>query len=168
MSWLSRKHDPIDIRERALRARIGELDSQIRQLRGRLAAEQTQPRLRSTAVAGAGGQSTPIPAQGEPSFEQVNHNNVQQPDGREDAPALYNELGLRKYDPLAGIRRWLGQFRSPPTASPKLVNYLAAGSIHGLRPLRYEKRVARNWFLGVCVFFILMLWGLVYFYFRNR
>ena len=34
-------------------------------------------------------------------------------------------------------------FRKPPVSNnPKLVNFLAAGSIQGLRPLRYERRVA--------------------------
>jgi hypothetical protein len=29
-------------------------------------------------------------------------------------------------------------------SNPRLVTYLAAGGVRGLRPLRYEKRVARN------------------------
>jgi ABC-type microcin C transport system permease subunit YejB len=41
------------------------------------------------------------------------------------------------------------------------VNYLAAGSIQGLRPLRYEKRVARNRFIVFVVVLILALWGLI-------
>ena len=43
--------------------------------------------------------------------------------------------------------------RGSPAVNPKLVSYLAAGSIKGLRPLRYEKRIARNRFIFLTVFF---------------
>jgi hypothetical protein len=51
--------------------------------------------------------------------------------------------------------------RGPPTTNPKLVNYLAAGSIQGLRPMRYEKRVARNRFLIVVGLVLLVLLGIL-------
>ncbi|MBE7501147.1 MAG: hypothetical protein HS113_12725 [Verrucomicrobiales bacterium] len=44
--------------------------------------------------------------------------------------------------------------------------YLAAGNVQGLRPLRYEKRVARNRFLMLLAAFIVILYGLIYWY-RN-
>jgi hypothetical protein len=44
--------------------------------------------------------------------------------------------------------------------NPKLVNYLAAGSIQGLRPMRYEKRVARNRFLFIVLGVLALLVGL--------
>jgi hypothetical protein len=39
------------------------------------------------------------------------------------------------------------------------VSYLAAGGIQGLRPLRYEKRVARNRFIFFVIFLVLILLG---------
>jgi cell division protein FtsB len=39
------------------------------------------------------------------------------------------------------------------------VSYLAAGGIQGLRPLRYEKRVARNRFIFFVVILFLALLG---------
>jgi hypothetical protein len=44
------------------------------------------------------------------------------------------------------------------------VHYLAAGGVQGLRPLRYEKRVARNRFIFfvVVVFFALLGFVLVF------
>ena len=52
-------------------------------------------------------------------------------------------------------------FRKPPVSNnPKLVNFLAAGSIQGLRPLRYERRVARNRFLAFTTVLVLVLIGL--------
>ena len=61
-------------------------------------------------------------------------------------PEHFNELGVRKFDLLAVWQRLKKQVAGRPLANPKLINYLAAGSIQGLRPLRYEKRVARNRF----------------------
>jgi hypothetical protein len=82
---------------------------------------------------------------------------------------LYNEdLGVRKYDLAAAWRKFLGHFRGPPANNPKLVNYLAAGSIQGLRPLRYEKRVARNRFLFLFIGLLCVLIGIVAFFFRHR
>ena len=79
-------------------------------------------------------------------------------------PEHYNELGLRKYDLPALVRRVRDHFRGPSTTNPKLVNYLAAGGIQGLRPLRYEKRVARNRFIAfVTVLFLLLLGTLIVF-----
>ncbi len=62
-----------------------------------------------------------------------------------------HELGLGKHDSKAGLLdRLKKQFQPAPSSNPKLVNYLAAGSIQGLRPLRYEKRVlARNRFFAL-------------------
>jgi cell division protein FtsB len=39
------------------------------------------------------------------------------------------------------------------------VNYLAAGGIQGLPPLRYEKRVTRNRLIAFVLFLFLMLLG---------
>ncbi|HTD65857.1 MAG TPA: hypothetical protein VK846_04915, partial [Candidatus Limnocylindria bacterium] len=73
----------------------------------------------------------------------------------------YNELGVRKYDLAATWGRLKNLFKTPPASNPKLVNYLAAGSIQGLRPLRYEKRVARNRFIFLIVVLLLVLWGII-------
>jgi hypothetical protein len=64
---------------------------------------------------------------------------------------------------LAGAwRRLRAHFRGPPASNPRLVTYLAAGSIKGLRPLRYEKRVARNRFIALFVILLALLWGIIY------
>ncbi len=74
-------------------------------------------------------------------------------------PDHYNELGVRKYDLFALVRRIRDHFRGPSTTNPKLVSYLAAGGIQGLRPLRYEKRVARNRFIAFVIALFLILLG---------
>ena len=66
----------------------------------------------------------------------------------------------------SGIRSLWGRvgihLRGPSTNNPKLVSYLAAGGIQGLRPLRYERRVARNRFLALATFILLLLLGIIY------
>jgi hypothetical protein len=43
-----------------------------------------------------------------------------------------------------------------------MVRMLAAGSLHGLRPLRRERRVARNRFIFLFLTLLAILWGLVF------
>lgn len=166
MSLFHKKADPIAERDRELKARIAALEGQIRTLHQQVSEERTQPRLRSTAVPNPSTAPPPVPP--EPAFEEVHRPFPHAPAEAETTPSHYNELGVRKYDPLATLRRWWAQLRGTPTSNPKLLNYLAAGSVHGLRPLRYEKRIARNRFLALCAFFLVILWGLIYFYLRNR
>lgn len=127
-----------------------------------------KPRLRSTAR--PFGQATPpaspfaaqpaaTPGQ-EPVFEEDDQSRLkQQPETA--TPKHYNDLGVRKYDLPALWKRIRSHFSGPATTNPKLVNYLAAGSIQGLRPLRYEKRVARNRFLVLVGLLILVMWGII-------
>lgn len=49
-----------------------------------------------------------------------------------------------------------------------MARMLAAGSVQGLRTLRYERRVARNRFIALFVILLLILWGLTYSYLRIR
>jgi len=123
-------------------------------------SSQSQPRLRSTAMP----HGPTIPAssatQHEPIFEEVGQSRIQS--ASEPArPAHFNELGVRKYDLASAWQRLKNHFRGPVASNPKLVHYLSAGSIQGLRPLRYEKRVARNRFIAFAVVLVLALLGLI-------
>ena len=186
MGLFKKKHDPLTERARALNDQIAALEEQIKQLSAQPAAPSPpaapaitpapvvvapavpaapQPRLRSTAVprgtkpSPAPPPEPPAPAP-DPVFEEVDHDRLQsqQPQA---APSRFEELGVRKYDLAAFWRRIKNHFRGPATNNPKLVSYLAAGSVQGLRPMRYEKRVARNRFLLFFGVLALALWGLV-------
>lgn len=157
MRLFARKPDPLREYERRLAAREAELRAEIARLHARIEEEQNRPKLRSTA-------HPPTPTAPEQlAFEQVSHQRVIHPLPPENTAGHYNELGVRKYDPLARLRRWWQQMRTPRQTHPSLVRLLAAGNVHGLKPLRYEKRVARNRFLGLVIFFFLVIWGLIYF-----
>lgn len=180
MGWFRKKEDPISERARTLNDQIAQLEAQIKDLDGRLNAQQTQPKLRSTAM--PGGTSAPAIAPPDapaplataprqppevPIFEEVDLARLQ---ARADTPTTrehYNDLGVRKYDLPALLRRVRNHFRGPATTNPKLVSYLAAGGIQGLRPLRYEKRVARNRFIVLVIILFVILLGLLAAYVRR-
>jgi len=130
-----------------------------------------QPRLRSTALphghSGATIHAQP-PAQPaavpkpppEPELEDVNPFRGEAEHVKAVAEQQ-EELGVRKDEGVSLWQRIKNNFRAAPASNPKLLNYLAAGSIHGLRPLRYEKRVARNRFLLLVIVLAVVLWGIV-------
>ena len=131
------------------------------------------PRLmRSTVLPQTVASGRPIPppssAAPDPIFEKVDRNQLKAQEGTHNAPQLYNDLGVRKYDLPALWRRFRDQFRGPSTTNPRLVSYLAAGGIQGLKPLRYEKRVARNRFIALVVFLFLMLLGIILVFVKHR
>ncbi len=168
MRFFRKKPDPIAESERQLNARIEALQGELRQLNERLSAPPPASRPGSPTAQSASSAGRLPAGLREPRFEAIDHLGVQGAPDRDSTPDHFNQLGVRKYDPLTTFRKWLSQLRGTPTSNPKLVNYLAAGSIHGLRPLRYEKRVARNRFLALLAFFVAILWGLIYIYMKNR
>jgi hypothetical protein len=162
--------DPISDRERALNEQISSLQSEIKRLDTQIQRTPT-PKLRSTAIPHGNTVSRkpePAPAKAaasEPVFEEIK---PLKPRTETEAPDHFNELGVRKYDLPALLQRLRDQFRGPTTNNPRLVNYLAAGGVHGLRPLRYEKRVARNRFYFFTGILFLLLLGIILFFFRNH
>lgn len=176
MAWFKKKPDPISDRARALNEEIAALEAKIQRLDNQLQQAPPPAKLRSTAIphgetiqrtadAPASKPSTldprpsPAPPQ-DPVFEEVDQDRLQS-QGEVTAPEHYNELGIRKYDLPALLRRLRNNFRGPSTNNPKLVHYLAAGGVQGLRPLRYEKRVARNRFLLFVFILFVALFGII-------
>ena len=122
------------------------------------ASPSSAPPAPPTATAGAH----------EPIFEEMAQDLLKARAETATTPDHYNELGVRKYDLPALIRRFRMHFRGPSTTNPKLVSYLAAGGIQGLRPLRYEKRVARNRFIALVIILFVILLGLITALVRHR
>jgi hypothetical protein len=167
----SKNGDPISERSRALTEQISALESEIKKIDTQL-SRTTTPKFRSTAIPHGETVSrksepppAPKPISHEPVFEEVNAKSFQ-PEA--DPRDRYNELGVRKYDLPALWHRLCNHFRRPTTNNPRLVNYLAAGGVHGLRPMRYEKRVARNRFILLVVVLFLILLGVISVFVRNH
>ena len=166
MGFLNKKSDPITDRTKALNAEIASLESQIKQLDQKLQKGAVEPRSRPANGTADKGAARKALAR-EPVFEKVDRRNLEPAPPEDPASAHYNDLGVRKYDLTAVWRRLRGQFHAPPASNPKLVTYLAAGSIKGLRPLRYEKRVARNRFLALFLILVCLLWGIIAVFVRS-
>ncbi|HEY3913496.1 MAG TPA: hypothetical protein VGN61_03330 [Verrucomicrobiae bacterium] len=169
MGLFKKKADPISERSRELKAKIAQIEGRIKKLNENLDPEN-RPRIRSTAYPNAQTRP-PMPAppqSAEPVFEKVDQNQLKEPPEPFTTSRHFNELGARKYNLVALFERIKQHFRGPPAANPKLVNYLAAGNIQGLRPLRYERRVARNRFIALTVVFVVVLFGIFYFLVRRR
>jgi len=99
-------------------------------------------------------------------FEAVDHRRLES-SPQTVSKELYNELGVRKYDLPAAWNRLMRYLRGEPPQNQKLIKYLAAGNIQGLRQLRYEKEVARRRFIVLVVVFFLLLWGIVAMFLRH-
>jgi hypothetical protein len=174
MAWFKKKRDPVTARSRALNSQIARLEQEIRDLDARLARGEapSAPRVRPAAHP-HGGAPHAIPAVAnpppEPIFEDM-HAQRQRLEAAEPVatPQHFNELGVRKFDLPALLARVRNHFRSPSASNPRLVSYLAAGNIHGLRPMRYEKRVARNRVIALAVFLFLILLGILIMYLKSK
>lgn len=155
MSWFSRKkpEDPLLAREKALAAEVERLRREVNRL-AKEAPPPAPPTPSGSHPAKSRTFAAPVRASAAPPVERP--------------PGHYNEFGAAKFDVRASWRRLLQQFRGPTSNNPRMVKMLAAGSIQGLRTLRYERRVARNRFIALFVILLLILWGLGYTYLKNR
>src|SRR5204863_5240521 len=172
--------DPISDRARVLNDDIARLESEIKRLDARLQRNSSHPRLQSTALPhgatlsrSSAAQPTPGPPgpagpSAELILEPVDQDRLKARTENDGTPEHFNELGVRKYDLPALLRRLRNQFRGPSTTNPKLVSYLAAGGVQGLRPMRYEKRVARNRFLALVLVVFVILFGIFVVFLRNN
>jgi hypothetical protein len=164
MGLFKKNADPITARARELNAEITALEAKIKRLNQQVQGGQG-PRLRSTVYPGRS--SVPrkpdaAPAAGEPIFEEVSK--LTDPSEPAATPGHFNELGARKFDLPAAWQRFKKQFAGRAPANPRLINYLAAGSIQGPRPLRYEKRVTRLRFFALAGCIVLIGLGLFFYW----
>lgn len=179
MSWLKKKADPLSERARALNSEIAALEEQIKRLDSTLQHSAAHPRLRSTAVPhgatithAAPTSEPPVaalapPKAHEPIFEEVGQKPLKSKAEPTTTREHYNELGVRKFDVTASIQWFQNLFRRPPPMNPRLVSYLAAGGVQGLQPLRKEKRVARNRFIGFVIILMALLLGTLWMFLHN-
>jgi hypothetical protein len=164
MPLFKKKLDPLTDRSKELAREIASLEAEIQKLSSRPeprpapapANTPTGPTLRASVKAN------------DPVFEEVKVKQLASHPEAESTSGHYNDLGVRKYDLPALWRRIRNHFYGPPPPNPKLINYLAAGSIHGIRPLRYESRIARNRFIAAAIVLALVLWGVIVMFLKYR
>ena len=164
MKLLSRKRkaDPLGDRTQALNAEIAALEAQIRQLGAQIQTSDASPAPNGHEPVARGSRlPETFTEYAEPSRLPLGAGELP------GTPAHFNDLGVRKYDLAGAWRRLQSHFRGPAASNPRLINYLAAGSIQGLRPLRYEKRVARNRVLALALILLVVLWGIIATFVQN-
>lgn len=163
MALLKKKKDPISERARMLTGQIAELEAEIQKLDSQLQTT-SGPKFRSTALPQTGSVFRPaerpaaVRSAHEPVFEVIPAANIKAR-GETESPDHYNDLGVRKYDLPALWQRIANHLRGPSSSNPRLLTYLAAGGVQGLRPMRYEKRVARNRVIALATVLFLILLG---------
>lgn len=175
MGWFSKKTDPIQSRAHALDAEIATLESKIRKLNAQIekttpaapaAPLPTTPRLRTSvqpAETAIPHRAAPTPATTTAPTRSAIEVDLPPTSGAPapvEMPAYYNARGVRKFDLLGALQRFRKSLTGPEPSNPKLVTYLAAGNIHGLRPLRHEQRVARNRFIVLCLVLLGILFAI--------
>lgn len=159
MALFRKKSDPLSERARALEAEIASLQEQIKQAESGQPLWPGTPKLRSTAL--PGGQkteSTSAPAA--PVFEDVDQKRLKASPPAVPPAGPHPELGPRPRDLSSTVQNLKRRFGLTPSSNPKLVKLLDSGQIQGLRPLRYERRVARNRFFLLSALLLAVLYGL--------
>ena len=177
MSWLNKKTDPVSDRAQELSSEIAALEAEIQKLDDQLHRAPETPRLRSTAVPHGSTiththtdtvTAVPLALRSEPVFEEISQERITAQNEMPNLPEHYNEFGVRKFDFPALWQKLRRFFTGPNASNPKLVSYLAAGGVQGLRPLRKEKRVARNRFMLFSALLFVVLFGTLWWYLHRR
>jgi hypothetical protein len=185
MSLFSRNTDPLNQKALELNAEIARLEKEIRQL------SEPAPKRRFTALdrpllthsTGRSGPKTSTPdrsgavtATASPRSgvsRKTSSSSPFQSSASETFGPLpiaddhYNPEGIRKFDLAGLVNKIMEHFKGPSPTSMGMATLLAAGSVQGLRPLRYEKRVARNRFIGLFFLLTLILLGLARVYWHQ-
>jgi hypothetical protein len=173
MPLFRRRHDPLEARSRELADKVKRLEREVRDV-ARIQPGSSPPRSVAAPDVPSGGdipRPSPVPRgrvapdrlapSGPAAVPRVVGGPAPGPD------PLVSPVGARKFDLPAAWRRWAARFDTRGGASPAASRYMTSNSIHGLRPLRYEKRVARNRFIGLFILLVLVLTGLARVYVVN-
>lgn len=159
MSLFRKKSDPLSDRARALEAEIAALQEQIKQAESGQPLWPGTPKLRSTTLPG-GQRAESATAPAAPVFEDVDQQRLKASARPAPSAGPHPELGPRPRDLSSTIQSLKRRLGLTPTSNSKLVKLLDSGQIQGLRPLRYERRVARNRFFLLSALLLAVLYGL--------
>lgn len=160
MAWFQKKSDPLSDRARALEAEIAALQEQIKQAEAGQPLWPGTPKLRSTTLPGGARAEAVTAAPAAPVFEDVDHQRLKTSAAPAASAGPHPELGPRPRDLSSTLQNLKRRFGLTPSSNPKLVKLLDSGQIQGLRPLRYERRVARNRFFLLSALLLAVLYGL--------
>lgn len=153
MGWFTKPKDPIEARQAELDREIAEIQKKIADLSTRPLPPPTRsiPSVpRGTAVEPA--PLRPVPAPRPPGGDIVS-----------DAP----QIPPGRFNLVEAWHRFVERFAGRSRSASGLVTLMAAGSVHGLRPLRYERKIARRRFLLSLGLLLMVLYGIAKVVFHN-
>ncbi len=160
MALFRKKSDPLSERARALEAEIAALQEQIKQAESGGPLWPGSPKLRSTTLPGGQkAEAVTASAPAAPVFEDVDQKRLKAAPAAAPTPA-HPELSPRPRGVAGALQGLKRHFGLTPSGNPRLVKLLNSGQIRGLRPLRHERRVARNRFFVLCAILLAVLYGL--------
>lgn len=179
MAFFRRRKDPLEARAQELAGKIKRLERELREAgqapvvgKARLPGPVHVPAPEAASspssdrphVGRTRGPAEPVPRMPSPAVSRPGASRL---DPNPSPDPLLSPVGARKFDLPAAWRRWVGRLTTPSGETATFSRYRTSNSIHGLRPLRYEKRVARNRFIGLFVLLVLVLTGLARVYVVN-
>ncbi len=171
MSWFSNRHDPLGKEERKLRSQIAEVERQISQLekakkkveQGETPPSTSNPFEDPVSLLRKRKRLFSNPEDVEKYRISGSHKDAEEPDpsagtdgesslaysGQTNSSTPSPRSPVRKKDELSSsLNQLVRASRIDPNApteeETRLLKYLAAGNLEGMRKLRYEKGVARN------------------------
>ncbi len=147
MAWFIKAKDPMSVRQ-------AELDREIEVIQRRISDLSARPLPPARAL-------PPRPREATQPFGSV-------PPRAVPAPTPTSVVGSRsgasvptdRFNLVEAWQRWVQRFGGQPRRPSGLVHLMAAGSVHGLRPLRYERKIARRRFLLSLSLLLLLLYGI--------
>ena len=94
-----------------------------------------------------------------PVFEDADQSRLKASAHFTPVAGLHTGLGPRPPGFASALQHLKRRFGLTASSNPKLVKLLDSGQIQGLRPLRYERRVARNRFFLLSAVLLAVLYG---------
>lgn len=159
MGWFTKPKDPMS-------ARQAELDREIQAIQRRISdlSARPLPQARPTPPPSSSSRSAPSIQSTSSSWSTFEASSVRPT----PAPAPISVAGPRtgpavpadRFNLVEVWQRWMQRLGGQPRRPSGLVNLMAAGSVHGLRPLRYERKIARRRFLLSLGLLLLLLYGI--------
>lgn len=162
MGWLRKPKDPMAARQAELDREIQVIQRRISDLAARPLPQPVPQPPRATqwpdggAMASSDRSSAPSPApylapQPAPAPLSV---------PLQRAAASGPGAPADRFNLVEAWQRWVHRLGFQPRRPSGLVHLMAAGSVHGLRPLRYERKIARRRFLLSLGLLLLILYGI--------
>ncbi len=153
MGWFRNTSDPLDQRAREVERKLARLESELAQFDGVMKSTPPRPSSNSSGTMTGAGATVE-----DPVFEEIEPLDIRPHRTPPPQPENLEALGIDKRR-ANSWKFWRHSFGADSSSNPRLIRMLSSGNLHGLQPLRHEKRVARNQFiyLFLALLFVLFL-----------